>query len=241
MIAMLIKRQFGVKLSSTSVGRLLKQLGFSCQKPLYRAYQRDSESVKQWKENVFPEIQKRAKKEGATIYFHDESGVRSDFHSGTTWALKGQTPVVESTGARFGLNMMAAITPRGQMQFMIVKGTVRADQICEFLKRLMHGHQNKVFLIWDGHPTHKSKKVKECIALFEGRLEIFLLPSYSPDLNPIEQLWNHTKTNGVGRKVVNGPDQLKSIIINKLRSIQKLPKKIASFFRHPDCAYIIAT
>ena len=188
----------------------------------------------------FREIQKRAKKEGATIYFHDEFGVRSDFHSGTTWALKGQTPVVESTGARFGLNMMAAITPRGQMQFMIVKGTVRADQICEFLKRLMHGHQNKVFLIWDGHPTHKSKKVKECIALFEGRLEIFLLPSYSPDLNPIEQLWNHTKTNGVGRKVVYGPDQLKSIIINKLRSIQKLPKKIASFFRHPDCEYIIA-
>lgn len=241
MIASLLKRQFGVKLSSTSVGRLLHQLGFSCQKPLYRAYQRDSELVKQWKENVFPKIQKRAKKEGATIYFQDESGVRSDFHSGTTWALKGQTPVVESTGARFGLNMMAAITPRGQMQFMIVKGTVRADQICEFLKRLMHGHQNKVFLIWDGHPTHKSKKVKECIAIFEGRLEIFLLPSYSPDLNPIEQLWNHTKTNGVGRKIAYGPDQLKSIIINKLRSLQKLPKKIASFFRHPDCTYIIAT
>ena len=241
MIVSLIKRQFGVKLSSTSVGRLLHQLGFSCQKPLYRAYQRDSELVKQWKENVFPEIQKRAKKEEATIYFQDESGVRSDFHSGTTWALKGHTPVVESTGARFGLNMMAAITPRGQMQFMIVKGTVRSDQICEFLNRLMHGHQNKVFLIWDGHPTHKSKKVKESIAAFDGRLEIFLLPSYSPDLNPIEQLWNHTKTNGVGRKVIYGPDQLKTTIINKLRSLQKLPKKIASFFRHPDCAYIIAT
>lgn len=241
MIAALIKRQFGIQLSLTSVGRLLHQLGFSCQKPLYRAHQRDAELVKQWKEQVFPQIQKRAKKEGAKIYFQDESGVRSDFHSGTTWALKGQTPIVESTGARFGLNMMAAITPRGQMQFMIVKGTVRADQICKFLNRLMHGHENKVFVIWDGHPTHKSKKVKECIASFDGRLEIFLLPSYSPDLNPIEQLWNHTKTNGVGRKVINGPDQLKSIIINKLRSLQKLTKKIASFFRHPDCAYIIAT
>jgi len=68
-----------------------------------------------------------------------------------------------------------------------------------------------------------------------------LLPAYSPDLKPIEQLWNHTKENGVGRKIVYGPDQLKSIIINKLRSLQKLPKKIASFFRHPDCAYIQAT
>jgi len=241
MIAELIKQQFKIKFSKTSVGRLLHQLGFSCQKPLYRAYQRDAELVKQWKEQVFPEIKKRAKKEGAKIYFQDESGVRSDFHSGTTWALKGQTPVVESTGARFGLNMMAAITPGGQMQFMIVQGSVRADQICEFLKRLMHGHEDKIFLIWDGHPTHKSKKVKECIGSFNGRLEIFLLPSYSPDLNPIEQLWNHTKTNGVGRNSIKGPNQLKSIIINKLRSLQKLPKKIASFFRHPDCSYIIAT
>jgi transposase len=238
MIADLIKRQFGIRLSLSSVGRLLKQLGFSCQKPLYRAYQRDPELVKQWKEQIFPQIQKRAKKEGAVIYFQDESGVRSDFHSGTTWALKGRTPIIETTGARFGLNMMAAITPRGQMHFIIVKGTVQADRICEFLKRLMHGHEHKVFLIWDGHPTHKSKKVKACIDTFAGRLEIFLLPSYSPDLNPIEQLWHHTKGNGVGRQVVKGPDQLKTAVINKLRSLQKLPKKIASFFRHPDCAYI---
>ena len=238
MIADLIKRQFGIKLSLSSVGRLLKQLGFSCQKPLYRAYQRDPELVKQWKEQIFPQIQKRAKKEGAVIYFQDESGVRSDFHSGTTWALKGRTPIIETTGARFGLNMMAAITPRGQMHFIIVKGTVQADRICAFLKRLMHGHEHKVFLIWDGHPTHKSKKVKACIDTFAGRLEIFLLPSYSPDLNPIEQLWHHTKGNGVGRQVVKGPDQLKTAVINKLRSLQKLPKKIASFFRHPDCAYI---
>jgi len=241
MIANLIKRQFGVKLSLTSVGRLLRQLGFTCQKPLYRAHQRDSELVKQWKEQIFPQIQKRAKKEGAVIYFQDESGVRSDFHSGKTWALKGRTPIVESTGARFGLNMMAAITPRGQMNFMIVHGTVRSDQICDFLKRLMRGREHKVFLVWDGHPTHKSKQVKECIASFDGRLEIFLLPSYSPDLNPIEQLWNHTKGNNVGRKVVYGPDQLKSLVINKLRSLQKLPNMIASFFRHPDCAYINAT
>jgi len=239
MVADVIKRQFGIKLSRTSVGRLLRQLGFSCQKPLYRAFQRNPELVKQWKEQVFPQIQKRAKKEGAAIYFQDESGVRSDFHSGTTWALKGHTPIIEATGARFGLNMMAAITPRGQMNFMIVQGTVKSDQICEFLKRLMHGHDNKVFLIWDGHPTHKSKKVKECIAKFDGRLEIFLLPPYSPDLNPIEQLWNHTKGNSVGRKVVNGPNQFKRAVINTLRSLQKLPKKIASFFRHPDCAYIL--
>jgi len=237
MIVKLIRRQFGVKLSPTSVGRLLKQLGFTCQKPLYRAYQRDEDLVKLWKNVEFPKIQKRAKKEGAVIYFQDESGIRSDFHSGKTWALKGKTPIIETTGARFGLNMVAAITPRGEMHFMIVKGTVRADEICDFLKRLMKDCEQKVFLIWDGHPTHKSKKVKDCIASFGGRLETFLLPGYSPDLNPIEQLWNHTKGNSVGRKTVSGPDQLKLSVINRLRSLQKLPKIIASFFRHPDCIY----
>jgi transposase len=239
MIVDLIKRQFGIKLSPTTVGRLLHQLGFTCQKPLYRAYQRDEDQVKKWKQEVFPKIQQRAKEEGAVIFFQDESGIRSDFHSGKTWALKGKTPIIETTGARFGLNMMAAITPRGEMNFMIVHGTVRADEICIFLRRLMKGRKSKVFLIWDGHPTHKSKKVKGCIASFEGRLEVFLLPPYSPDLNPIEQLWNHTKGNGVGRKVKSGPDQLKTAVINRLRSLQKLQWKIASLFKHPDCSYIL--
>ena len=239
MIAETIKQKFGLKLSKTSVGRLLHQLGFSCQKPLYRAYQRDAELVDQWKKHIFPKIQKRAKKEGALIYFQDESGVRSDFHSGTTWALKGQTPIVETTGARFGLNMMAAITPRGEMNFMIVQGSVNANRICDFLKRLMHGHEQKVFLIWDGHPTHRAKKVKQCIESYDGRLEIFVLPSYAPDLNPIERLWNHTKSNGVGRQTISGPDQLKKAVIGKLRSLQKLPGKIASFFSHPDCRYVL--
>ena len=238
MVADVIKKQFGIKLSLASVSRLLDQLGFSCQKPLYRAYQRDPELVENWKQKDFPEIQKRAKKEGATIYFQDESGIRSDFHAGTTWALKGKTPVIETTGARFGLNMVGAITPRGELQFMIVEGSVNSSKIVEFLKRLMHGHDNKVFFFWDGHPTHKSKVVKECIASFDGRLETFLLPSYSPDLNPIEQLWNHTKTNGVGRQPVKGPDQLKRSVINKLRSLQKLPRIISALFRHPDCIYI---
>jgi len=156
-------------------------------------------------------------------------------------ALKGQTPVVETTGARFGLNMMAAITPRGEMHFMIVHGSVNSDKTWEFLKRLMHDSEKKVFLIWDGHPTHKAKKVKECIESFEGRLEIFVLPSYSPDLNPTEQLWNHTKTYGVGRQSLSGPDELKKAVIGKLRRLQKLPAKIVSFFRHTDRRYLLVS
>ena len=129
MVAIVINRKYGIKLSESSVGRLLRQLGLSCQKPLYRAYQQNPEAVEQWKEKVFPEIKKKAKRVGATIYFQDESGIRSDFHSGKTWAVKGQTPVIEATGARFGLNMVGAISTRGQFRFMVVKGSVNSEII----------------------------------------------------------------------------------------------------------------
>jgi transposase len=239
MVARLIRKQFGLKLSETSVGRLLHQIGFSCQKPLYRAYQQDPEAIEHWKKTVFPQIKKRAKKVGATIYFEDESGIRSDFHSGTTWALKGKTPVIKTTGARFSTNMVAAISTRGHLKFMVKKGSVTADVICSFLKRLMHNTQEPVFLIWDGHPTHKSKKVRECIESFDGKLEVYFLPSYSPELNPTEQVWRSVKNHDVGRKTVSGPDQFKSAVIGCLRRLQKIPKIVIALFRHPDCIYAL--
>jgi transposase len=237
MVAIVIRRQFGIRLSDASVGRLMRQLGLSCQRPLFRAYQQRPEAVEQWKQRVFPDIKKRAKKLGATIYFEDESGIRSDFHSGTTWAPKGQTPVVQVTGARFSLNMIGAIDMKGQLRFMVVKGSVASQHICDFLKRLMHNAESPVFLIWDGHPTHRSKIVHECIDSFEGKPEVYTRPSYSPELNPTEQVWNNVKHHGVGRKKVFGPDQMKALVIGQLRRSQKLPATVKSFFRHPDCAY----
>jgi transposase len=239
MVTSLIRKQFGLKLSESSVGRLLHQMGFSCQKPLYRAYQQDPEAVERWKNQVFPQIKKRAKKLKATIYFEDESGIRSDFHAGTTWAPKGQTPTIKVTGARFSTNMIAAVSTRGNLRFMVHQGSITANVMCDFLKRIMHNAQNPIFLIWDGHPTHKSKKVRECIESFEGNLEVYVLPSYSPELNPTEQVWRSVKNHTVGRKSVFGPDQLKSAVIGCLRRLQKISKIVLSFFKDPECEYAL--
>jgi transposase len=239
MVTSLIRKKFGLKLSESSVGRLLRQMGFSCQRPLYRAYQQDSEAVEHWKKQVFPQIKKRAKKLRATIFFEDESGIRSDFHAGTTWAPKGKTPTIKVTGSRFSTNMIAAISTRGNLRFMVHQGSISANVICDFLNRLMYNAQNPIFLIWDGHPTHKSKKVRECINSFEGKLEVYLLPSYSPELNPTEQVWRSVKNHTVGRKAVFGPDQLKSAVIGSLRRLQKISKIIMAFFQHPECRYIL--
>ena len=177
---------------------------------------------------------------GAAIYFQDESGIRSDFLSGTTWAPKGQTPVVEVTGARFSLNMIGAIDMRGKLRFTVVKGTISAEHTCDFLQRLMHDAENPVFLSWEGHPIHRSKKVKDCIQSFNGKLEIYTLPGYSPELNPVEQVWNNVKNHGIGRKKVFGPDHLKRMLLGQLWKLQKLPSIVMSFFRHPECSYVLA-
>ncbi len=96
-----IRREFGIGLSVVSVGRLLRKLGLSAQRPLHRAYQQDPEAVERWKKETYPGIRKEAEAAGAVIYFADEAGIRSDYHAGTTWAPAGQTTVVANTGSRF--------------------------------------------------------------------------------------------------------------------------------------------
>ena len=161
LIAALIEREFGKKLSLASVSRIMKLLGFSAQKPLYQAWQQDATLVRTWETELYPVIRAEAKAKSATIYFADESGIRSDYHTGTTWAPMGETPVVEVTGRRFSLNMISAVSPRGEFRFMLHDGSVNAEVFREFLKRLMVGATTPVFLIVDGHPIHKAKLIKK--------------------------------------------------------------------------------
>ena len=156
MIGTLIRRQYGIKLSAISVGRLLGQMGLSCQKPLSRAFEQDARLVKQWIERDFPKIRALAKKERAVVFFADESGVRSDFHAGTTWGIRGKTPVVRHTGKRFHLNMLSAISAQGELRFMTSRKRLSAALFIEFLRRLITNYPKKIFLVVDGLPAHKA-------------------------------------------------------------------------------------
>ncbi len=236
MIRVLIRREFDVRLSEVSVGRVMKRLGFTPQRPLYRAWQQDPHLVDEWRTKTYPEIEARAKRENALIFFADESGIRSDHHAGTTWAPKGQTPVVKKTGARFTLNMLSAVNALGHFRFMTVEGTVTAKVFRDFLNRLITGMERKIFLIVDGHPSHKAKLVKDFVAEHLDRIELFYLPPYSPELNPDELVWGHVKSK-IGKKAVLTKDELVSAAQNALRSLQKMPHIVASFFHAPTCSY----
>ena len=237
LIGKLIKERFGITLSKASVCRLLNQLGLSAQRPLWRAYQQSPAHVEHWMNNEFPAIRARAKREKAELWFADEAGIRSDAHAGTTWSPKGKTPIVSSTGARFGLNVVSAVSPQGNFRFMCVKGRVNAGVFIDFLKRIIQSTDRKVFLIVDGHPTHKAKKVKKFVESVSDRLELFFLPPYSPELNPDEFVWSDLKNNSLGRKAITCVEMMKQEVISYLRFIQKSLDRVRSYFKTPTTAY----
>ena len=240
LVAKLIHQELGIRLSRWSVSRLLRQLGLSPQRPLFRAQQQDAERVARWKAEVFPEIRRKAEQCNGAVYFLDESAVRSDHHAGTTWSPKGKTPVVRTTGARFSLNIIGAISPQGEFRFMLYEKSMNAQRFIEFLKRLLNDEPRPIFLIVDGHPVHRSRAVKKFVESTQGRLELHFLPPYSPEVNPIEQVWNHAKNHRIGKQVITGPDQLKKLVLSALRSLQRSADIVRGFFRHPECRYFIA-
>ena len=237
MVRELIRTQFKVAMSEVSVGRLLRKLGLSPQRPLMRAYQRDPALVTDWIKNEFPRIRAEAKAVGAEIFFGDEAAVRSDYQTGTTWAPVGVTPVVKTTGARFKLNLISAISPKGQLRFMCTEGNVTADVFIEFLKRLMQGAMRPIFLVVDGHPLHRSAKVRKFVEGLDGKLRLFRLSAYSPDLNPDEHVWADLKSHKLGRSIIKRPEQMKKLALRLMRSLQKTPDIVCAFFRHPSTRY----
>jgi len=238
MIAKLIYDKFHIKLAANSVGRLLAQLGITAQKPLHRAMERNEALVQKWLKEDYPKIKKMAQDQDADIYFGDAAHIRSDHHTGTTWSKKGETPVVETTGARHSLSLLSAITSRGQMRFMIKeRGGVNADVFIEFLKRLLVGAKRTIFLIVDRGPAHRAKKTKAFVAMLGGKLRLFYLPPYSPDRNPDELVWKHLKADTVGRMVVTDKADFKNKVVSSMRSLQRRPGTIRAFYQKPTLKY----
>lgn len=234
----LILKKFNIGLSVTSVGSLLAELNLTPQKPLQRAYQRDPEAIERWQRNTFPAIAKQAKAEGAAIYFWDESGFRADAVQGKTWALRGETPVVNRPGQRQSVSAASAVNAKGAFWFATYQGGLTGELFVELLKKLMHRRKKPLHLVVDGLPAHKKSVVKEYVVSTEGRLSLHFLPGYAPDLNPDELVWSHAKRTGVARKPLLKGEKLQERVHGQLQEIGNNPKLVRSFFKHPSVAYI---
>lgn len=236
-VSQLIEQRFGMALSVWTVGRYLRRWGFTPQKPVRRAFERNPEAVRRWLEEEYPGIRAQAKAEQATIFWADEMGLRSDHAVGRTYGRRGQTPVILGTGQRFGCNMISAVTNRGQLNFMVFQERFSAQVLMDFLQRLIRQSPRKVFLILDRHPVHRSAQVKEWVARKPNSMRLFYLPGYSPELNPDEMLNQDVKSNAVGRKRAHDRRELISNVRSFLWSRQRQPRIVKRYFQEEHVRY----
>jgi transposase len=236
-VAQLIERRWGLRLSVWTVGRYLKKWGFTPQKPLRRAYERNPQAVQAWLDEEYPAIVQKAKIQGAEIHWGDEMGLRSDHQTGTTYGRKGHTPVIPGTGQRFRCNMISTITNQGKLAFMVFTKTFTADVMIQFLRRLRRQARRKVFLIVDSHPVHRSGKVQRWLETHADDMELFRLPGYSPDLNPDELLNQDVKSNALGRQRPSNSTEMIDNLRSYLRSTQRQPQVVINYFQHESVSY----
>ena len=237
-VQVLVLERFVVRLSLASIGAMLARLGLTAQKPLQRAYQRDPQAIELWQREAYPAIAKRAREEGAEIFFWDESGFRADSVHGKTWAKRGQTPVVNRPGQRQSISAASAVNSKGAFWFQTYQGALTGELFVQLLQKLMHRRKKAVHLVVDGLPAHKKAAVKQYVASTHGKLTLHFLPGYAPDLNPDELVWSHTKRTGVARRPLQKGEKLEERVNEQLQAVADNPSLVRSFFGHPSVAYI---
>jgi transposase len=237
-VSELVADRFGIDLSLASVGKVLANVGLTPQKPLTRAYERDPEAIEAWKRETYPSIAAAAKRSGAEIYFWDESGFRADAVQGTTWGVKGETPVVEVPGKRQTISAASAVNSKGGFWFATYQGGMSAELFVAMLKLIMRGRRKPLYLILESLPAHKAKVVRDYEKATNGKLKLFFLPGYAPELNPDELVWSYVKRTGTAKRPLASNESLQDRIEADLINLQNSPGLIRSFFKAPDVAYI---
>ena len=230
-IQKIVKERFGKKIHTTNIMRWLKKLNMTNQKPRRMAFQRDEKAVKKWLKEEWPKIKSHAKRWQAMLYFQDESGISLTAVMGRTWAPKGQTPVVKVTGKRGGFCLTSAISPAGKMIFRIEKEKITAKIHIEFLEQIIKQHPNrKIIVVEDNARPHIAQEVKEFVEQHKRKFAIYHIPSYAPELNPDEHVWQYLKGYQLKSHQAKDTNELKHLVKRKMQSIQKRTELIHSFF-----------
>ena len=193
--------------------------------------------MRRWLQQQYPAIKRKAQKQHGTIFWLDETGIRSQHQAGTTYAPKGKTPVISKTGQRFSVNMISAIANTGTLVFMVVDGKFNGVVFLAFLHKLIKSTRHKVFLIADRHPVHEQGKVEQWLANRQGKIELYFLPTYSPDLNPDEYFNQDLKTNLVGKARPENKKQLITLVEAFSNKKKRHPQKVNKYFHAKAVRY----
>jgi transposase len=237
-VMQLIEQEYGIVLGVRTVGKYLKRWGFTPQKPIKKAYEQRPEAVQAWLDEHYPAIEAQARAEAGEIHWGDEMALVNTDVRGRSYAPAGKTPVAYvPDGTRQKLSMIATVTNQGKTRWMIIDETFNADKLIEFLQALIKDAGKKVFLILDNLRVHHSKPVKAWLTERTSRIEVFYLPSYSPELNPEERL-NADLKQAMGKRVpVRTKARLREAANEHMVMLEKSPGRVKSYFQDPRVKY----
>ena len=237
-VAQLIEQEFGIKLQVRSIGKYLTRWGFTPQKPIKRAYEQSPAAVRAWIEGEYPGIEQRARAEGGEIHWGDETALVNTDVRGRSYAPAGKTPVALAVGGtRQKLSMIATVTNQGKTRWMIIDEAFDAQKLIEFLQALIKDAGKKVFLILDNLRVHHSKLVKAWVNERKDKIELFYLPSYSPELNPEERL-NADLKQEMGKRVpVRTKAKLRDAANEHMMKLEQSPERVMSYFQDSRVRY----
>ncbi len=233
----LIARETAVWLTLPVVGRYLRAWGFTAQRPMRRATERREEAVRAWLENTYPAMARRARAQGCEIQWADETGLSNQANYGRSFAPRGQTPIIQRAAKRFSQSMISSLTNRGKLRFMIYEGALNTTIFLNFLRRLIGEAGCKLFVIVDNLPVHRARRVTARVQDHAEQIELFYLPPYAPEHNPDEFLNNDLKQAMARRRTPRDKAALKSGLTSYMRSLQRCPAKVRTFFHAPTVRY----
>ncbi len=196
LVAELIERDFAQHYQLRYVPSLLKGLGFTYQKACFISDHLDPLRRTEWLEKEWPQLVKAAREQKALLLFGDEASFAQWGSLSYTWAIKGQQPVVATTGIRKAYKVFGMLDYfTGQLFYSGHTERFNAASYCEFLKRVLAQTPStqKIMVVQDGARYHTARATKKFIAAHVERLSGYQLPAYSPDYNPIEHLWRRIK------------------------------------------------
>jgi transposase len=239
-VADLIRRECNLALAVRTVGLYLQRWGFTAKRPRRHSRDQDPEEVRRWLEETYPAIEARAAAEAAAIFWGDEVGVAADRLPGRGYAPEGERATMEVPSPHVRANQISAISNEGQVRFMTYTQTMNAALFVVFLQRLLRSTTGKVFLIVDRLRAHMTPDVKAWVAMHGERLEVFYLPSHTPELNADEYLNQDLKENVNAAGLPYHKGEVRSRIQGFMRKLLHLPEHVMSYFLHPSVQYAAA-
>ena len=225
-----LEKSFQIKTSESTLLRSLKELGLSYQKVESRYLQQNPKEVRKWLDQELKEILRFCSKNGAILYFQDESTIQLSPNQGRSWSKIAQTPIVHTTGSRGSIKAISAITKEGRLLFGLQKKTFTAKEVVRFLKRLKAEHPRRyIVVVMDQARPHVGKVMKDYLKT-QKKLKVCYLPPYSPESNPDEKLWNHLKNHSLASHKATTVEELKRITFNKLNHLRRHPEIVRGIF-----------